>query len=196
MDKRVNELESARALVSWAYKAEEHDVSSVFKFGDTYVIGVVDKVREEGSIPLKDIRADIENRVRQQKKAEKIVASMAAKKADAKSFEDLANTLGLQPEPVTNLRFSASSLGNAGIEPNVVAAALALEKGEISEPIIGENGVFILTVNNITPPSEEVTNPDLSRQYVERRYASSVNYFAFEALKELAKIKDNRREFY
>lgn len=196
MDKKVNDLESARSLVSWAYKAEEQDVSSVFRFGDKYVVAVVDKVREEGPVPLKEIRADIENRVRQQKKAESLVASLAAKKANAKTIEDLAKTLGLQPEPVTNLRFTSSALGNAGIEPNVIAAAMALEKGVISDPIVGENGVYILSVNNITPPSEANADPELPRRYVERKYASSVNYFAYEALKELAEIKDNRREFY
>jgi peptidyl-prolyl cis-trans isomerase D len=196
MDKKVNDLESARSLVSWAYKAEEEDVSTVFKFGESYVVAVVDKVREEGPAPLKDIRADVENRVRQQKKAESIVASLAAKKAEAKTIEDLAKSLGVQPEPVTNLRFTSSTLGNAGIEPNVVAAATALEKGIVSDPIIGENGVYVLSVINITEPSETDTNKDLARNYVERNYSANVNYVAYEALKELAKIKDNRREFY
>ena len=196
MDKKVNDLESARNLVSWAYKAEEKDISPVFKFGESYVVALVDKVREEGPVPLKDIRADVENRVRQQKKAESIVASMAAKKADAKTIEDLAKSLGLQPEPVTNLRFTSSTLGNAGIEPNVVAAATALEKGVVSDPIIGENGVYVLSVNNITEPSETDANKDLARNYVERNYSANVNYVAYEALKMLAEIRDNRREFY
>jgi len=196
MDKKVNDLESARSLVSWAYKAEEKDISPVFKFGESYVVALVDKVREEGPVPLKDIRADVENRVRQQKKAESIVASMAAKKADAKTIEDLAKSLGLQPEPVTNLRFTSSTLGNAGIEPNVVAAATALEKGVVSDPIIGENGVYVLSVNNITEPSETDANKDLARNYVERNYSANVNYVAYEALKMLAEIRDNRREFY
>ncbi|MBN1790561.1 MAG: SurA N-terminal domain-containing protein [Bacteroidales bacterium] len=196
MDKKVNDLESARSLVNWAYKAEEKDISPVFKFGERYVVAVVDKVREEGPVPLKDIRADVENRVRQQKKAESLVASLAAKKADAKTIEDLAKSLGLQPEPVANLRFTSSSLGNAGIEPNVIAAATALEKGVVSDPIIGENGVYVLAVNNITEPSETDVNKDLARNYVERNYSANVNYVAYEALKELAEIRDNRREFY
>jgi peptidyl-prolyl cis-trans isomerase D len=198
MDKKVNDLESARALVSWAYKAEEQDVSSVFKFGNKYVVAEVEKVREEGSIPLKEIKADVENRVRQQKKAENIAKLMASKKADSKTIEDLAKKLGLQVEPVTNLKFTSSALGNAGIEPNVIAASLALQKGVVSDPIIGENGVYVLSVNNITEPSEAdiKTGAELARNYVERNYASSVNYTAYEALKELAEIRDNRREFY
>jgi peptidyl-prolyl cis-trans isomerase D len=198
MDKKVNNLESVRTLVSWAYKAEEQDVSSVFKFGNKYVVAVVDKVREEGPAPLKDIQAEVENRIRQQKKAESIVATIVSKKAVAKTLEDLAKSLGIQVEPVTGLKFTSSSLGNAGIEPNVIAAALALEKGVVSNPIIGENGVYVLSVSSITAPADAdlKADTDLARNYVERSYAARANYYAYEALKELAKIRDNRREFY
>ncbi len=198
MEKKVNNLELARTLVSWAYKAEEHDVSTVFKFGNKYVIAVVDKVREEGPAPLEDVRADVENRVRQEKKAESIVSTMTSKIAAAKTIEELGQSLGLLVEPVAGLRFNSSSLGNAGIEPNVIAAALAMEKGVISKPITGENGVYVLSVNNITAPAETdlKTGTELARNYVERSYAARTNYYAYEALKELAKIRDNRREFY
>jgi peptidyl-prolyl cis-trans isomerase D len=198
MDKRVNDLESARALVSWAYKAAEHDISPVFKFGNKYVVAVLDKLREDGPVPLEDVRADIENRVKQQKKAEIIAAKTAAKKSGARSIEELARDLGSQVESVSGIRFTSTSFGNAGIEPDIIAAAVSIEKGVISDPLIGENGVYVLSVNNITEPSdaENKTGSDMARNYVERNYAARTNYFAFEALKELAKIKDNRREFY
>jgi peptidyl-prolyl cis-trans isomerase D len=198
MDKQVNDLESARTLVSWAYKAEEKDVSTVFKFGSKYVVAMVEKVREDGYAPLADVRADVENRVKQQKKAETLVLKIAAKKPAAKTLEDLAKELGLQVEPVSGLKFASSSLGNAGIEPDVVAAALSLDKGAISNPIIGENGVYVLAVNSITVPSgaDNKSATELARNYVERNYAARTNYYAYEAIKELANIKDNRREFY
>jgi peptidyl-prolyl cis-trans isomerase D len=197
MDKQVNDLESARQLVSWAYKAEEHEVSTVFKFGNRYVVGIVDKVREEGYIPMEEIRAEIENKVKQQKKAELIAASIRAKKASAETLEELAASLGLGVQPVADLRFTSNTFGNAGIEPNVVAAACSLEKGIISEPITGENGVYVLAVNNIAEPDVTSTaGPSLARNYIERNFAARANYYAFEAIKELAKIKDNRREFY
>lgn len=198
MDKKINDLESPRSLVSWANKATEKEVSPVFKFGNKYVVAVLEKVREEGPAPLADVRADVENRVKQQKKAETLAAKIESKKASAKTIEDLARELGTQVEPVSGLRFTSSSLGNAGVEPNVIAAALALEKGVISSPIIGENGVYVLSVNTISTPAETElqAGTDLARNYVERNYAAKTNYFAFEALKELARIKDNRREFY
>ncbi len=197
MDKNVNDLSQARQLVSWAYKAEEKDVSTVFDLGNKYVVAAVDKVREEGPAPLADVRADVENRVRQQKKAEMLTAKINEKKASAKTIEDLGRSLGVPVEPVSGIKYTSSALGTAGIEPNVIAAAMEMQKGSISEPIAGENGVYVLSVNNITEPAvPDVQTAAVARNFVERNYAARANYFAFEALKELAKVKDNRREFY
>jgi peptidyl-prolyl cis-trans isomerase D len=197
MDKSVNELPQARQLVSWAYKAEEKDVSSVFDLGNRYVVATVEKVREEGPAPLADVRADVENRVRQQKKAELLIAKINEKKAGTKTIEDLGRSLGVQAEPVSGIRFASNALGTAGIEPNVIAAAMAMQKGTISEPITGENGVYVLSVNSITEPAaSDIQTTAVARSFVERNYAARANYFAYEALKDLAKVKDNRREFY
>ena len=199
MDKRVNDLESARPLVSWAFKAEEKDISgTVFKFGNKYVVAAVDKVREKGNTPLDDIKAEIENKVRQQLKAEKITATINSKKAEAKTLDELAKALDVQTQPVAGLNFTSSSLGSAGIEPKVIAAACSLEKGIISGPIVGENGVYVLVVNNINAPTDTDTESkeSVARNYIERNYGARTNYYAYEALKELANIKDNRREFY
>jgi peptidyl-prolyl cis-trans isomerase D len=198
MDKKVNDIESARPLVSWVYKAETHDVSTVFKINDKYIIATVEKVREKGPAPLNDVRALVENKVRQQKKAESIVQNMKSKKAGIKSLEELAKNMNLTIEPVSGLSFNATSLGNSGVEPNVIGAACTLDKGVLSAPVIGENGVYVLYVNNITQPApEEIkTSARMAKSYLERNYAAQANYAAYEALKELADIKDNRREFY
>jgi hypothetical protein len=75
---------------------------------------------------------------------------------------------------------------------------MTVKKDILSDPIIGENGVYILAVSNITAPSEteQKAGSDVARNYIERSFDSRTNYYAYEALKELAKIKDNRREFY
>ena len=199
MEKKVNDLVQARPLVTWAYKAELHEVTSnVLKLGNKYVVAVVEKIREKGYAPLEEIRADLENKVKQEKKAEKISASIESKKSGAKTLDELAKNLGIQTQAVTEVRFNSSSLGNAGVEPNVIAAFCSLEKGKVSQPIIGENGVYVLAVNDITQPSETELKAmtEQIRNNIIRNYGARSNYFTLEALKELARIKDNRREFY
>ena len=199
MDKRINDMEQARPVVNWAYNAEEKEVSTVFpKISERYIVAAVEKVREEGPAPIEDVRVEIENRVKQQKKAEILASQFKEKMGTATTLEALASSMGLPVEPVSGLRFASSTLGDAGVEPKVVAASVALEKGVVSSPIIGENGVYVLSVNNVTMPEETEAQAQigLSRNYVERNYAARTNYYAYEALKELAEIRDNRREFY
>jgi peptidyl-prolyl cis-trans isomerase D len=198
MEKRVNDIELARSLVTWAYKAEEHEISPVLKFGNKYVVAVVDKVREEGPAPLADVKAQIENQLKKQKKAEEISAEIKQKKQGVQNLEQLAQVLKLNVYPFSGLRFISSTLGDAGAEPVVIATAMSLEKGVVSEPVIGENGVYVLTVTNFQEPAaaKDETLVNMTRNYVERNYAGKANYGAYEALKELAKIKDNRREFF
>jgi peptidyl-prolyl cis-trans isomerase D len=199
MDKQVNDIESARPLVSWAYKAKEHDVTStVLKFGNKYVVATLDKIREKGFTPLADIRPEIENKVKQQKKADKISAIIESKRQGTKTLEELAKNLNVDVQPVAGLHFTSSTLGNAGVEANVIAAACALEKGKMSAPITGENGVYVLKVNNIDQPADNdlKSKVPVVRNYIERNFGARTNYYAYDALKELARIKDNRREFY
>jgi len=195
MQKRINDMDQARNLVLWAYKAEEKDISTVLKIGNKYVVAALEKARKEGPAPLADIKTTIENKVRQQKKGESLVAKIESKKAS--SIEGLAKDLNLNVEPVSGLRFNSPALGTAGVEPNVIAAAVTLPKNTVSKPIIGENGVYVLNVSNVTAPTPvDKQTILLARNYLERSYAAKANYFAFEALKELAHIRDNRREFF
>lgn len=199
MEKKVNDMVQARQLVIWAYKANLHDVTSnILKLGNKYIVAAVEKVREEGYAPFEEVRADLENKVKQEKKAEKISASIESKKNGATTLDELAKNLGVQTQSVTEVRFNSSSLGNAGVEPNVIAALCSLEKGKVSQPIVGENGVYVLAANDIVQPSEEelksMTEP--VRNNIIRGYGARTNYLTLQALKELANIKDNRREFY
>jgi peptidyl-prolyl cis-trans isomerase D len=58
-DKRIAGLESPRAMIRWAYQAEEGDVSQVFEFGDKFVIAAVSEVREKGYTPIDKIESEI-----------------------------------------------------------------------------------------------------------------------------------------
>jgi len=197
MEKRVNDLENARPLVFWAYKAEEGEVSTVMKFGNRYAVAVLDKARNEGIAPLDDVKAELENKVKQEKKAQKIMAEMNEARTGKTGLNEIASSLSLPVQPATGIRFVSSTFGPAGIEPEIVASVCNMEKGVVSEPIPGENGVYMINVTNITEPEANIESGiEVSRNYIERGYGAKTNYAAYEALKEMANIKDNRREFF
>lgn len=197
MDRVIAGLENPRPLIKWAYGADKDEISPVFKLNDRYVVGIVDKIREEGFASIDDVKAEIEVEIRKEKKSEKLAADLKSKATDGKSLETIAAELNLPVKTAIGVRTTYPSLPEVGSEPNVVASALGLEKNAISKPVVGNSGVFLLSVTNMSKAAEP-TQDELDREkfYSDRNYSSRVNYAAFEALKSLSKIKDNRREFY
>lgn len=197
MDKSVPGITSARTLVSWAYQSELHDVSGVIKIDDKYVVGTVEKVKEEGFTPLDDIRVEIENAVKKQKKAEILAAQLAASEEAQGSLEGMADRLGLEVQSASGVSYSSNAFGNAGIEPVLVATALELGEDRMSQPIIGENGVYVLRVSSLTmEESAAEQNIENTRTYIEQELAALTNYSAYDALLDFAGVEDNRREFF
>ncbi|MBN1416757.1 MAG: SurA N-terminal domain-containing protein [Bacteroidales bacterium] len=198
LDREITGLEHARMLVKWAYEADEKEVSQqVFKLGNKYVIGVLDKIHEEGFAPIESVKAEIENEVRKEKKASIITADISKKMASNQTLEDLAGELNVPVKTAVGVRITYPSLPEVGSEPVIVASAMQLEENAISQPITGNNGVFVVVVTNLNS-SGEATQEILNREkmYLDRSYAALVNYTAYEALKSISRIKDNRREFY
>ena len=59
----------------------------------------------------------------------------------------------------SKVRFVNPYVNGVGLEPAVVASAFVIPENQLSEPVEGENGVFVLNVTSRSVPE----NPD-SRQ--------------------------------
>jgi peptidyl-prolyl cis-trans isomerase D len=197
LEKDISGLETPRSLVKWAYNASEYAISPVFKFGNKYVIAVIDKVREKGYAPLEDIRAEIEIEVKKQKKAQQIVSVIKNKLTGIKSLEELADALNTNVQTATNVRFISRSFGTAGVEPDVIATAYSINTDIISDPVIGNNGVYVVTPTMFNEPAE-TNEADIARekQFMERNFGARVYFSAYDVMKENAKIEDLRSDFY
>ena len=69
-----------------------------------------------------------------------------------------------------------------------------MNEGNISQPVEGVNGVYVLTVKQITEPEEgsvEQAKERLSITYSNRSMSESV-----QALRKAANIEDMRSDFY
>ena len=81
-----------------------------------------------------------------------------------------------------------------GFEPNVVGAFIGVEKGQVSTPIIGNNGVYVVAVDEENSPAEK--NYTSLKQQLDIQLKSRANFEVYNAIKELADIEDNRAKFY
>jgi len=193
--KTITGLENPRALIRWAFEADLHDVTSeIFEFGNKYVVATVSGIREKGVAPLEQVRAEIELEVKKEKKAEKIIEQFQTAMGSAENIEDLSIETGLATQQASNISFTSVSLPGAGIEPRVLAAAAVLPANQLSQPVTGNIGVYVLVVTNINETEDSDLASIKTRMTSQRE--SQANFEAFNALREAADIKDNRAKFF
>jgi peptidyl-prolyl cis-trans isomerase D len=193
-DKQIAGLESSRELIRWAYKAKKNEVSEVIELSDKYLVAVVSEIREKGFAPLAQVRSEIENKVRLEKKAEMLIGKVNGKLSGVATIDQLAASLMTPVQEAADITFSAYAIPTAGIEPNVIATATNSAQNKLTKPIQGTNAVYVLTVTNIMMPS--VGNLEAEKGKLNYTYMMRANYESYEALKKAANINDQRYKFY
>ncbi len=194
-DKNLSTLENPRQVIRWVYLANQGEVSEIFELGDMFVVVTVKSVQEEGTAPFANVSIDIEREVKKQKKAEYLVNKMVEAKQNVSTLQAVAQNMNTLLKEAKNANFSAYSISGMGFEPQVQAAAVELAAEQISEPIKGKSGVYVIQVKNIQQPAENL-NISNDKNYLTRSYRSRVGYQVYEAIKEASEIKDNRANFY
>jgi len=187
-------LENSREIIRWAYENEENTVSQIFDLNDRYIVAALADVKEKGFAPLEDVKAEIEIAVRKQKKLDLLMDQMKEKSAQSSSLDEIAGALQTDVQEAARVRLSNPYVNGVGQEPYVVAQALNMEEGSISDPVKGENGVFVIALKE-----KDITdNPDISAAMFRLKYGitSRVSYEGYEAIQEAANIEDNRIKFY
>jgi peptidyl-prolyl cis-trans isomerase D len=191
--RNVTGLQSERVLARWVFENKKGVISEPLDLQTTYVVAVITQVKKKGIAPLEQVRNEVEVAVRKQMKAEKLAEKIKAV-GSVSQIQDLAAKLNVSVEAADGVNFTAYTFGNAGFEPKIIAYALGLPKGKISEPIEGMGGVFVVVVNNITEPGQSDYKASSSR--LNSYFQSRVGYEMYAALRKLADIKDERVKFY
>lgn len=184
----------AKEVVRWAHNEETvvGAVSSPFELDDRIVVSVVTKIREEGVVPFETAKGMIRPMVLEQKKAEKIMAELGT----FTSIEEAAKNIGVEVRRADNVRLSDQSIGGGiGREPSILGTASTLATGEMSAPIKGNRGVYVLKLEGKTDaPSDGDSSQDLN-------LAKNNNFVraqrsAQNALKDAVGVEDDRAKFY
>jgi len=195
-DRVISGLESPRNLILWAYKdkTKKGDLSEIFEFGNRYVIARLDEIRETGTATLDQVYGEVESVVRNQKKADYMEEEFAGIDK-TKSLEEIAAENSLQVRNVADANFTSMSIPGIGVEPAISAALAIIPEGQVSDPIRGVNGIYIIRTSAIANP-EQAIDVVATRSRLLQSLSSRAGYQAFQALEKSAKIVDKRNKFY
>jgi len=192
-DRTIAGLDNPREVIRWAFKSKKGNVSEVFELGESFIVATLSEIREEGFAPLSQVREEIRLKVILEKKGEILSQKLRDAMKGSQNIESIAQNIGSRVEQASRVSFSSFSLPNAGAEPSVIATAAISPEGKIVGPVIGNSGVFILSVTALNKEEGDLIS---EKNRIQNSYASRAYYEAYEAVKKDAKIKDNRSKFY
>lgn len=193
--KFINGIENAREIIRWMYAedTEKGAISQPFESGERYIVAKLATVMDKGIKPLEAVRDICELEVRKQKKAAMFTEEL--NKVKGATLDIWAANAKLTAQPGANVTFAAPYVQGAGYEGEVVAAMLNLKPGEMSAPIKGTMGVYVVVLETVTPPEPLVDVKSQQTRLIQGT-SSRADGSAGDVLREEADIIDNRAKHF
>ncbi|OZA61132.1 MAG: hypothetical protein B7X75_02765 [Sphingobacteriales bacterium 39-40-5] len=189
-------LDSPREMVRWVFGADKGDVSNqVFEMGNKFAVARLVDVFKEGTLPLDQVKKDIEPMVMKRVKARMLIEKMEKALAGSKSIDQVAQKVGRAVTPVQNIVFANPVIPGLSQENVLVGTLFGSQPGKLSKPVEGDQGVFVFIVNGFSKPAP-LTNAFKQKVQVSQGLAQRASGEAFKALRDNSKIKDNRVKFF
>lgn len=180
-----------RRIVQWSF---EDDVKAGdikrFEVPGGYVVAQVTAVRKKGLMSTEEASASVTPILMKEKKANLLI-----EKANGTSLQEIAKNNNVSVQTASAINLSNPTLAGAGNEPEVVGAAFSLKPGEVSKPVTGDKGVYIVEMVALNEAPKMESYKSFAMQEASKRRQAVVTR-VFQALKENAEIEDNRARFY
>lgn len=191
-DMTVGQLDGSRTVINWAFNEK---TGAVKKFDiSTRRIVAIAKDKYDGEYKaLADVAPELRAELIRDKKAEKMIADLKAK--NLTSLDAYALALNSRVDTVTNVDFQTSSIAGIGNEPILNVYSKVGKVNQLSQPVKGRNGVYVLdVVKKIEDPKE--FNAESNKQALRRNIYSQIRYQSIYDLRSKVDVVDNRVAFY
>jgi peptidyl-prolyl cis-trans isomerase D len=191
IDESLGGISNQRQIVKWAFEGDTK-VGSVKRFEIVNVGHIIAKLKSiapKGLMSAEEGRPQVENLLKNKKKAEKIIAKMKGASLDA-----IAQNNKVAVMNAVDLTIENPNVPGAGFEPKVVGMAFTSKVGAVSKPIEGNSGVYVVNTKVVTKAPKIQKYDD----YITKIKQQVTNYSGrvMPALKNDADIEDNRADFY
>lgn len=185
-------LKNAGEIVSWSFDSstKKGEVSNPILVDGNYVIAVITKLMESGVPPFENVQEEMRAEVIKEAKADMYVDLMK----NGANLEAVAADASLTVKTASNITLKSATIpgSGAGPEPKVAGLAFAIPKDNMSLPIIGDHGVWVIA------PSTEIITTDVPENLFEQQDAATSRLRGgapvkmFNAMKEGADLEDQR----
>lgn len=188
-----------KRLISFAFENGLNSVGDVFKVSNGYIVPKVSEVVPEGIGKFEDNQPKIRQLLAIEKKYSNSLklANEVMKKAD----NDLNKVNQIDPRlhvETTGKFNSTTSIPLIGKDNGFIQTALTLKVGEVSSPVKGLRGYYVIQLTEKTPFDSslfKVQSSTIRNNLLQEKKNASLNEW-LRLIKEKADIVDNRYLFY
>ena len=186
---QMGNLPKSMSILKWAFNSEIGSTmeAELIEGNTKYVVAYLTEAIHEGDPEFESVKSMMKPEVIKEKKAEFISNQLAG----SISLEDAATKTGGTPAQA-ELTLSMNAFpAIPGNNPGVVGEIFTLTQGELSDVIVGENGVYVALVESKVVPvkSEDIS---VNKGIVTEGLRSEIDNRLIQALYNVAEAKDWR----
>jgi peptidyl-prolyl cis-trans isomerase D len=190
----VGGVKNTREALKWVFDAKAGEVSPLYECGenDHLMVVALEKVNKKGYRDINAVKDMLKAEIIKDKKAEQLMAQLQG----VKSIDQAKGLNGAVSDTVKHITFAAPTyvaLTHAS-EPALGAAANKAEVNQLTAPVKGFAGVYVMQVINREKSAETFDAKQEAQQLsgMASRYASAF----LNDLYKKAKVEDNRYLFF
>jgi peptidyl-prolyl cis-trans isomerase D len=192
-DRFIGAVYDSRSAIRWAFEStKKGEVSRIFEFKNHFMVAIRKDALPEGYQSIQYVAPLLRNEMVSEAKGAEIVKELKA--GDFRSIDAYAEAMKARVDTVRYIDFATPRITGIGMEPKLNAHITFAPLHTLSEPIAGNNGVYVFNVFNRTKQSSEYEE-QAEILKLEGNNMYRVSYSSIQSLIGKAKITDNRIRF-
>ncbi len=189
LDEFITGIGAHRKIVEWAFQQNTQPGSiKRFGIGRGYIVVQLTAKTTKGLASVAEAKDEVKPILLKKKKTQYLKENL-----NAGDLNSIASKYNTSVESKSAISFDDAL--SEGLQPKVVAYAFGLKEGELSQPIQGEDGIYILKVNSVYKPGAlDSYNQSILEETQQNMQMAGQQIV--ETLKNKAEIVDRRANFY
>lgn len=190
-DSGIPGISDSRSVIKWIYdESTKVDEIKRFTLTEGYLIGRIKEINKERLPGVGDVSDNVKNEI-----LKKIKFDYIKKKYKTPTIESIAEDYNMDIQRASAVTQYDPVLVGAGAEPYIIGASFALEPGEVSNLLLGKEGIYIIHSISKEIAEDLNLNSAISRSLSDREIERIFSLIP-EVLESSADIKDNRSLYY
>ena len=190
-DSGIPGISDSRSVIKWIYdESTKVDEIKRFTLTDGYLIGRIKEINTERLPGVDDVSDNVKNEI-----LKKIKFDYIKKKYKTPTIESIAEDYNIDIQRASAVTQYDPVLVGAGAEPYIIGASFALEPGEVSNLLLGKEGIYLIHSISKEKADDLNLNSAISGSLSDREI-ERISSLIPEVLESSAEIKDNRSLYY